>query len=137
MSELIKNLAVMKKAQTEIRNMVADKQTLQVDNLSKLKYLKMVVKETLRLHPPAPLLVPRETMDHVKVLGYDIPPKTRIFVNVWAIGRDPIRWEKPEEFYPERFDDTFPLIFMDRTMSSCLLVRGGGSAQLSTWARQS
>ncbi|XP_051225783.1 4-hydroxyphenylacetaldehyde oxime monooxygenase [Lolium perenne] len=105
MSELIKNPAVMKKAQTEIRNMVADKQTLQVDNLSKLKYLKMVVKETLRLHPPAPLLVPRETMDHVKVLGYDIPPKTRIFVNVWAIGRDPVRWEKPEEFYPERFDD--------------------------------
>jgi 4-hydroxyphenylacetaldehyde oxime monooxygenase len=43
-------------------------------------------------------------MDHVKVLGYDIPPKTRIFVNVWAMGRDPACWEKPEEFYPERFD---------------------------------
>jgi 4-hydroxyphenylacetaldehyde oxime monooxygenase len=104
MSELIKNPTVMKKAQTEIRNMVAGKQRLQVDDLSKLKYLKMVVKETLRLHPPAPLLVPRETMDHVKVLGYDIPPKTRIFVNVWAMGRDPACWEKPEEFYPERFD---------------------------------
>lgn len=105
MSELIKNPTVMKKAQTEIRSLVGDKRRLvQVDDLSKLNYLKMVVKETLRLHPPAPLLVPRETMDHVKVLGYDIPAKTRIFVNVWAMGRDPACWDKPEEFYPERFD---------------------------------
>ncbi|KAF7094005.1 hypothetical protein CFC21_096367 [Triticum aestivum] len=105
MSELIKNPTVMQKAQREVRSLVGGKQRLvQVDDLSKLNYLKMVVKETLRLHPPAPLLVPRETMDHVKVLGYDIPAKTRIFVNVWAMGRDPACWEKPEEFYPERFD---------------------------------
>uniref|UniRef100_N1QVT8 4-hydroxyphenylacetaldehyde oxime monooxygenase n=1 Tax=Aegilops tauschii TaxID=37682 RepID=N1QVT8_AEGTA len=105
MSELIKNPAVMKKAQAEIRSLVRVKQRLvQVDDLCKLNYLKMVVKETLRLHPPAPLLVPRETIDHVKVLGYDIPSKTRIFVNVWAMGRDPACWDRPEEFYPERFE---------------------------------
>ncbi|VAI83211.1 unnamed protein product [Triticum turgidum subsp. durum] len=105
MSELIKNPAVMKKAQAEIRSLVGGKQRLvQVDDLSRLKYMKMVVKETLQLHAPVPLLVPRETMEHVKVFGYDIPAKTRIFVNVWAMGRDPASWDKSEEFYPERFD---------------------------------
>lgn len=104
MSELIKNPRVMKKVQSEIRTVHRDKPRVQVDDIPKFKYLKMVLKETLRLHPPAPLLVPRETMKHVKILGYDIPPKTRIFVNVWAIGRDPAYWENPDEFYPERFD---------------------------------
>ncbi|KAH7515731.1 hypothetical protein FEM48_Zijuj10G0057500 [Ziziphus jujuba var. spinosa] len=65
--------------------------------------LLMIIKETLRLHPPAPLLIPRETMSHFKINGYDIFPKMLIQVNAWAIGRDPEYWENPEEFIPERF----------------------------------
>lgn len=105
MSELIKNPRVMKKVQSEIRSKIQDKPRVQVSDSSQLKYLKMVIKETLRLHPPAPLLIPRETMQHVKIHGYDLPPKTRVFVNAWAIGRDPAYWKNPEEFYPERFED--------------------------------
>ena len=66
----------------------------------------MIVKETLRLHPPAPLLLPRETMSPFKVLGYDVEPNTLVLINDWAISRDPEFWKDPEEFIPERFDDS-------------------------------
>ncbi|CAN6321944.1 unnamed protein product [Urochloa humidicola] len=104
MAELIRNPHVLKKAQDEIRAVVGNKERAQPDDLPKLKYLKTVLKETLRLHPVAPLLAPRESMQHVKICGYDVPAKTRIFVNAWAIGRDPIIWSNPEEFDPERFN---------------------------------
>ncbi|RWR75952.1 Cytochrome P450 71A1 [Cinnamomum micranthum f. kanehirae] len=76
MAELAKHPNVMKKAQGE---------------------------ETLRLHPPAPLLVPRESTTNVMIQNFHIPPKTRVFINAYAIGRDPTSWENPEEFLPERF----------------------------------
>ncbi|TKW31431.1 hypothetical protein SEVIR_2G105900v4 [Setaria viridis] len=104
MTELIRNPEVLKKAQDEIRGAVGNKKRVEPDDLPKLKYLKMVVKETLRLHPVVPLLAPRETMRHIKICGYDVPAKTRIFVNVWAIGRDPASWSNSEEFDPDRFE---------------------------------
>ncbi|KAK9276573.1 hypothetical protein L1049_006108 [Liquidambar formosana] len=105
MTELARNPRVMKKAQDEIRTCIGKKGKIAEGDIAQLQYLKMVVKETLRLHPPATLLLPRETMTHFKINGYDIYPKTRVQVNVWAIGRDPTIWEKPEEFFPERFMD--------------------------------
>ncbi|CAL4937100.1 unnamed protein product [Urochloa decumbens] len=104
MAELIRNPQVLKKAQEELRAVVGSKERVQPDDLPKLKYLKMVLKETLRLHPVAPLLAPRESMRHFKICRYDVPAKTRIFVNAWAIGRDPAIWSNPEEFDPERFN---------------------------------
>lgn len=104
MSELIRKPRVLRKVQDEIRAVVGGKERVQPDDVPELRYLKMVVKETLRLHPPATLLVPRETMRDVKIAGYDVPAKTRIFVNAWAIGRDPASWSDPEEFDPDRFE---------------------------------
>lgn len=102
LAELVKNPQVMKKLQHEIRSSIKEDQVKEND-LEKLQYLKLVVKEVLRLHPPAPLLLPRETMSHFKVQGYDIDPKAHLHVNVWAIGRDPNYWTNPEKFLPERF----------------------------------
>lgn len=106
MAELARYPKVMRKAQEEIRSCVGNKKQVVEDDLHKLKYLKLVLKESMRLHPPSVLLIPRETMGHFKLFGYDIEPKTRVQVNVWGIGRDPSLWERPEEFVPERFEDS-------------------------------
>ncbi|CAL9762059.1 unnamed protein product [Musa acuminata subsp. burmannicoides] len=103
MTELMRHPEKLRRARDEVRGCVGRKGKVEESDVHQLAYLKCVVKETLRLHPPAPLLVPRETMEHVKLDGYDVPPKTTIYVNAWAIGRDPNSWERPEEFEPERF----------------------------------
>ena len=103
MSELVRNSKVMKKLQHEIRSTIIGQDQVKENEIEKLPYLKLVVKEALRLHPPAPMLLPRETMSHFKLNGYNIDPKTRIHVNAWAIGRDTDSWKNPEEFCPERF----------------------------------
>ncbi|KAJ0260451.1 hypothetical protein HA466_0066540 [Hirschfeldia incana] len=107
MTELVRNPRAMKKAQEEIRTTLGDKrERITEDDLGKVNYLKLIIKETFRLHPALPFILPRETMSHVKIQGYDIPQKTQIQVNVWAIGRDPERWTDPEDFIPERFTDS-------------------------------
>ncbi|XVE74922.1 hypothetical protein DITRI_Ditri12bG0057500 [Diplodiscus trichospermus] len=106
MAELSIKPGLMKKAQDEVRSIVEKKGRVTESDLEQLQYLKMVVKETLRLHPPAPLLIARETMSHFKINGYDIDPKTVIQINAWAIARDPQYWKNPEEFSPERFTDS-------------------------------
>ncbi|KAF7838248.1 cytochrome P450 71A1-like [Senna tora] len=106
MAEMLRNPTTMKKAQEEVRGVVGKKAEVNVKDVGEMKYLKCVVKETLRLHPPAPLLAPRATRSSVKLRGYDIPPKTSVYINAWAIQRDPEIWERAEEFVPERFENS-------------------------------
>ncbi|KAJ4721021.1 putative Cytochrome P450 [Melia azedarach] len=106
MTYLMKHPRVMKKVQQEVRKLAGNKGFVDEDDIQSLPYLKAVVKETMRLQPTVPLLVPRETLEHCNIEGYDIPAKTLVFVNTWAIGRDPEAWENPDEFYPERFIDS-------------------------------
>ncbi|KAI9108951.1 hypothetical protein K1719_020256 [Acacia pycnantha] len=105
MSELMIHPRTMEKVQEEIRTVVGIKSIIDETDINKMNFLKCVIKETLRLHPPLPLLVPRRTLSNEKLGGYDIPPKTMVFVNAWAIQRDPQVWERPEEFMPERFEE--------------------------------
>ncbi|XLR11817.1 hypothetical protein S83_039755 [Arachis hypogaea] len=102
MTALIKNPRVMKKVQEEIRNFGGQKDFLEEENIQKCIYFKAVMKETLRLHLPVPL-VPKETNKTCIINGYEIPSKTIVYVNAWAIHRDPEAWKDPYEFYPERF----------------------------------
>ncbi|CAO2152727.1 unnamed protein product [Urochloa humidicola] len=105
MTELVRSPAVMAKAQYELREAFKGKRTITEDDLKELNYLKLVIKETLRLHPPVPLMLPRKCRETCKVMGYDIPKGTVVFVNVWAICRNPKYWDDPEEFKPERFEN--------------------------------
>ncbi|XP_047978368.1 6,7,8-trihydroxycoumarin synthase-like [Salvia hispanica] len=103
MTALMKAPKVMEKLQHEIRSLVGQKGKVDEDDLPKLPYLKAVINESLRLYPPAPLLLPRETRDASILDGYEIGPKTMVYVNAYAVGRDPEYWESPNEFIPERF----------------------------------
>ncbi|XP_038685421.1 cytochrome P450 71D9-like [Tripterygium wilfordii] len=104
MSELLKNPRVMAKTQAEVRRVFDKKGYVDEAALEELEFLGTVIKETLRLHPPAPLLAPRECRERCQINGYEIPEKTHIIINAWVIGRDPNYWTEAERFYPERFD---------------------------------
>ncbi|KAL6643183.1 hypothetical protein ACP70R_021364 [Stipagrostis hirtigluma subsp. patula] len=103
MTELVRSPAAMAKAQAEVREAFKGKVTITEDDLAGLSYLKLVIKETLRLHTPLPLLLPRLCRETTQIMGYDIPKGTAVFLNVWAICRDPKCWDDAEEFKPERF----------------------------------
>lgn len=103
LTELMRHPVAHKNLQNEVRGIAKSNQIITEDDLPKMPYLKAVLKESLRLHPPVPLLVPRESTQNVKLMGYDIEAKTQVLVNAWAIGRDPLAWAGPEAFRPERF----------------------------------
>ncbi|XP_054814803.1 cytochrome P450 71D10-like [Prosopis cineraria] len=105
MSELLKNPEAMKDAQAEVRRVYGGKKYVDESELHQLKYLGAVIKETLRLHSPLALLLPRENSEGCEINGYKIPSKTKIIINAWAIGRDPKYWNEPEKFEPKRFLD--------------------------------
>ncbi|CAN6226685.1 unnamed protein product [Urochloa humidicola] len=106
MAELMNNRDVLKNLQNELRKCTVGGKKLDMireEHLSSMPYLKATIKETLRLHPPAPFLLPHFSTADCKIDGYMIPSETRVLVNAWALGRDPSLWERPEEFFPERF----------------------------------
>ncbi|MQL72402.1 hypothetical protein Taro_004781 [Colocasia esculenta] len=105
MAELMMKPEAMKKAQEEVRRVAGGKDRIDEDDLQKLEYMKLVMKETWRLHPTGPLLIPRQCREDCDVGGYTVPAGTLVHVNVWAIGRDPAYWRDPEVFRPERFED--------------------------------
>ncbi|KAL1542036.1 unspecific monooxygenase [Salvia divinorum] len=102
MTELLRHPTVMTNLQAEVRGIVKDRQILTDKDLGEMQYLKAVIKETLRLHAPIPLLA-RVAREDITVMGYEIQANTMVVVNLWGIGRDPASWEEPDKFHPERF----------------------------------
>ncbi|GLJ11716.1 hypothetical protein SUGI_0175270 [Cryptomeria japonica] len=105
MSEMVRNSHIAKKLQQEIESVVGKDRPVRESDLGGMEYLQCVTKESLRLYPPGPLLLPRESTETciVGAQRFVIPKKTRLVVNVWAIGRDPAIWKDPLTFKPERF----------------------------------
>ncbi|GFP93169.1 cytochrome p450 71d15 [Phtheirospermum japonicum] len=103
MAELMRNPRVMAKVQAEVREAFHGKTMIQESDVQALKYLKLVIKETLRMHPPL-AVDGRACRDECKVDGYTIPLKSKVMVNLWSLGRDPKYWPEPESFKPERFE---------------------------------
>ncbi|XP_008813456.2 cytochrome P450 93G1-like [Phoenix dactylifera] len=102
LAELINHPEALEKVREEIDRVVGKDRLVGETDLPKLPYLQAAMKETMRLHPAAPV-AHRQTTKDIHVGGYDIPADTVLMVNLWAIGRDPSYWEDPLEFRPERF----------------------------------
>ncbi|KAL5207778.1 hypothetical protein ABZP36_032213 [Zizania latifolia] len=104
MAELLRNPRVMAKARAELKDVLGGKQAVDEADTASLPYLQAVLKESLRMHPPGPLMLPHLAVeDGVEIGGYAVPKGTAVMFNAWAIMRDPATWDAPDEFMPERF----------------------------------
>ncbi|KAI3684653.1 hypothetical protein L6452_33878 [Arctium lappa] len=104
-SLLLNHPKVLQKAQNEIKNYVGNDRFLEQSDIEHLHYLNCIVKETMRMYPVAPLLVPHESSKECTIGGYNVPKGTMLMVNVWAIQNDPNIWIEPTKFKPERFEE--------------------------------
>ncbi|XP_057490917.1 cytochrome P450 81Q32-like [Actinidia eriantha] len=103
MSLLLNHPEVLKRARAELDDIIRADRLADEPDLSKLPYLQNIINETLRLFPPAPLLIAHESSDNCTIGGFDVARGTMLLPNVWAIHRDPKVWEDPTSFKPERF----------------------------------
>ncbi|KAM7254744.1 hypothetical protein ACFE04_019985 [Oxalis oulophora] len=103
LTELLVNPKAMEEAKAELAKVVGPNKKFSENDISNVPFLQAVVKETLRLHPVLPFLVPRKATQDTSFMDYQIPKNTQVLVNVWAIGRDPDVWTDPWSFKPERF----------------------------------
>jgi cytochrome P450 len=105
MAELLRNPSIMAKLRAEIKATVGGKkEAVDEDDVAGLPYLQAVVKEAMRLHPVAPVMLPHKAVeDGVEIGGYAVPKGCTVIFNTWAIMRDPAAWERPDDFVPERF----------------------------------
>ncbi|KAK8538092.1 hypothetical protein V6N12_044230 [Hibiscus sabdariffa] len=103
LAEIINKPEVLRKVQQELDEVIGKDKLVEESHIHKLPYLLATIKESLRLHPALPLLIPHCPSESCTISGYAIPKGSRVFVNVWAIHRDPLIWENPLEFNPDRF----------------------------------
>ncbi|XP_013614490.1 PREDICTED: cytochrome P450 81F1-like [Brassica oleracea var. oleracea] len=104
MASLLNHPELLEKLKLEIDEKIGQDRLIEETDIPNLPYLQNVVSETLRLYPAAPLLVPRLTVEDIKIGGYDVPRETMVMVNAWSIHRDPELWTEPERFNPDRFN---------------------------------
>lgn len=104
-AELLRHPASMRKLQGELDAVVGKDRIVSETDIPNLPYLRAVTKEILRLYPPAPLDLPHESIEPSTIWGYEFPARTGLFVNLYAIQRDPKVWDHPDEFDPDRFID--------------------------------
>ncbi|CAK9232646.1 unnamed protein product [Sphagnum troendelagicum] len=104
MAELVLHPEIQAKVHAELDSVVGKERDVRDSDIVSLHYLQAVVKETLRIHPPGPLLSwARLSTEDVQVAGHLVPKGTTAMVNMWAIAHDPSIWANPQNFSPERF----------------------------------
>ena len=103
MTELLRNPRIMQKVKQELNDVIGTGKMVRESDMDRLPYFQAFVKETLRLHPAGPLLLPFKAKNDVEICGFTIPRNSNVVINMWAIGRDPRFWEDPSSFLPERF----------------------------------
>nr|BAE71205.1 putative cytochrome P450 [Trifolium pratense] len=102
MTRLVHDPKAMSKARKELEETIGLGNPIEESDIDRLPYLNAVIKESLRLHPPAPMLLPRKARVDVEISGYTIPKGAQVLINEWAIGRTDI-WDDADSFSPERF----------------------------------
>jgi len=103
MTELLHRPECLNRLQEEVRTICKGNSSVSEDDIKDMNYLKAVIKETMRLHPPLPLMVPHESTQDVRLGDYHIPAGTQVMINAWAIGREAATWgPDAEKFRPER-----------------------------------
>ncbi|CAN8257006.1 unnamed protein product [Cochlearia groenlandica] len=103
MTELINHQHIFTKIREEIKSIIGiENRLIKESDLHNLPYLQATIKETLRLHPVGPLLR-RESNIDMNINGYNVKSGTKIFLNAYAIMRDPTTYKDPDKFLPERF----------------------------------
>ncbi|KAL3838787.1 hypothetical protein ACJIZ3_023378 [Penstemon smallii] len=105
MSDLIKNKNEMNKVRIELQTFIGDR-FLEESDIMVLPYLQACVKETIRMHPPIPLLLPHCATETCNVMNFTIPKGSQVMVNTWAMANDPSIWDDPSSYRPERFLDS-------------------------------
>ncbi|KAB8112669.1 hypothetical protein EE612_051289 [Oryza sativa] len=105
MAEVVRNPAVQARLRAEVDAAVGGDGCPSDGDVARMPYLQAVVKETLRAHPPGPLLswARLATADVGLANGMVVPAGTTAMVNMWAITHDGEVWADPEAFAPERF----------------------------------
>lgn len=103
MSELMKQPHLIEKATEELDIVIGRERWVEEKDIAQLHYIDAIMKEAMRMHPVAVMLAPHLALEDCNVAGYDICKGTWVFINTWSMGRDPSRWNAPEEFNPDRF----------------------------------
>ncbi|XP_050289096.1 cytochrome P450 76T24-like isoform X4 [Quercus robur] len=103
MAVLLHNPIKMAKARDELDEVLGKGGHVQESDISKFHYLQAIVKETFRLHPPVPFLIPHKAETNIEICGFIVPKNAQTLINVWAMGRDSSIWQNPNLFMPERF----------------------------------
>ncbi|PRQ39972.1 putative geraniol 8-hydroxylase [Rosa chinensis] len=104
MAELLRNPKTLLKAdQAELEQVIGKGKLVEESDIARLPYLQAIIKETFRIHPTIPFLLPWKAETNIEIGGYIIPKGARVLINFWAISRDPITWDNPNLFMPERF----------------------------------
>ena len=103
MAELLHNPEKLLKARVELLQTIGKDKQVKESDITRLPFVQAVVKETFRLHPVVPFLIPHRVEEDRDIDGLTVPKNAQVLVNAWAIGRDPNIWENPNSFVPERF----------------------------------
>uniref|UniRef100_A0A0E0M5E1 Cytochrome P450 n=1 Tax=Oryza punctata TaxID=4537 RepID=A0A0E0M5E1_ORYPU len=104
MAELVKNPSIQDKLHDEIKGAVTTNSgKVSEEDVHKMPYLKAVVLEGLRRHPPGHFVLPHAPAEDMELGGYTIPKGTLVNFTVADMGMDEATWDRPREFLPERF----------------------------------
>ncbi|XP_009609017.1 cytochrome P450 89A2-like [Nicotiana tomentosiformis] len=115
MANLVKYPSIQEKLYQEISEVVVhrgnpkpkgsviDQGVVKEEDLEKMPYLKAVILEGLRRHPPGHFLQPHMVREEVELNGYVIPKDATVNFMIAEMGWDPYVWEDPLDFKPDRF----------------------------------